>query len=194
MDFEGNAINNYALSDDTLQIVNYPNPVLKKTATHVKDFNDELKDLAIKMIHTMYAAPGIGLAAPQVGKSLRLFVLDVNFSKETYTSADGEEKKRLINMKPMVFVNPEIIEKDGSIVFQEGCLSLPGIFEDVNRFESITAKFQDLTGKSYEVEMSKLFSICFQHELDHLNGVVFIDHLSRLKKSFIQKKILKKNK
>ncbi len=185
---------NYKAEGVELDIFTFPAPVLKKIALPVTEFNDELKELVKNMYYTMYMAPGIGLAAPQVGKSIRLFVLDVDFDAETLTDSNGDEEKELSNFNPQVFINPEIIEFDGETIYQEGCLSLPGIYEDVKRHKLIKLKYQDLEGKEHVLEADELLSICIQHELDHLNGIVFIDYLSGLKKEFYRKKLLKLKK
>lgn len=181
-------------SNDLLNIFTYPDPVLTKVASEVTSFNNELKKLALDMLDTMYAAPGIGLAAPQVGISTRMLVLDIDFKFEDKTNSDGKVEKMVINKNPMVFINPVITAKDGKIKYQEGCLSLPKIFEDVDRFEKITLEYQDLEGNNQTMEAEGLLSVCLQHEIDHLDGIVFIDRLSRLKKSFCKKKLLKQKK
>ena len=175
----------------TLNIFTFPAPVLKQVAKEVVDFNDELSELVIDMLHTMYMAPGIGLAAPQIGKSLRLFVSDIDFERE---EVEDEEHPtyRNINLNPRVFINPKIIAKEGEILFEEGCLSVPGIYEKVKRFEKITLEYQDLDGKKQSLSAEGLESVCLQHELDHLNGIVFIEKLSPLKQQFVRKQFQKK--
>jgi peptide deformylase len=174
-----------------LTIYTYPEPVLSQKALEVTDFNTELRSLVKDMLFTMYHAPGIGLAAPQVGQSLRLFVLDVDYERETITNASGKEETRMSGYNPMVFINPVITGTSGSTVFEEGCLSLPGVYEEVKRFQTIHVKYQDLDGKFQELEADDLLSICIQHENDHLNGMVFIERLSNLKKNFYKKKLIK---
>lgn len=151
-----------------LPIVQYPAPVLAQIAKPVADITEEIRTLAADMAETMYDAPGVGLAAPQINQSIRLVTIDVS-----------EEKNQLITM-----INPEIIatgeEKDTG---EEGCLSLPGIYEKVNRFTEVTVRFQDLEGNIVEIEADGLLAICIQHELDHLEGKVFVDHLSQLKRN-----------
>ncbi len=150
-----------------LPIVQYPAPVLAEVAKPVAEITDEIRALAADMAETMYDAPGVGLAAPQVDHSIRLVTIDVS-----------EEKNQLITM-----INPEIIafgeEQD---LGEEGCLSLPGIYEKVKRHLDVTVRFQDLNGQTKEIHADGLLAICIQHELDHLEGTVFVDHLSRLKK------------
>lgn len=187
-------LDNYKLEGKTLEIFKYPAPVLKKIAKPVTDFNQELKDLARDMLYTMYHAPGIGLAAPQVGASLRLFVIDIWYEREKVTLHDGSEEYRLSDFQPMVIVNPVFKKKEGEFLYEEGCLSVPGIYEEVKRAELVTIEFQDLDGNFHMLEADELLSVCLQHENDHLDGIVFVERLSMLKKQFILKKFAKKNK
>ncbi len=140
------------------------------------------------MLYTMYNAPGIGLAAPQIGLSKRIFVIDINYDREMDEETGAAA---LSNFSPRVFINPKIKEKDGQTTYQEGCLSLPGIYEDVKRFERIVVEYQNTDGETLEMEAEELLSICVQHENDHLDGIVFIDRLSGLKKNFFKKKLIK---
>ncbi|MCK4503794.1 MAG: peptide deformylase [Desulfuromonadales bacterium] len=160
-----------------LDILCYPDPLLKKKSTPVTEFNDELKQLADDMVETMYAAPGVGLAAPQVGVLQRLIILDCSGS---------EEDDDLI-----VAVNPEIIAGDGDSLEEEGCLSVPGYYANVKRHETATMRYQDVDGNYHEREADGLLAIGMQHELDHLNGVLFVDRLSPLKRSIFRKKYMK---
>ena len=143
-----------------LPIVQYPAPVLAEIAKPVADITEEIRTLATDMAETMYDAPGVGLAAPQIGESIRMVTIDVS-----------EEKNQLITM-----INPEIIatgaEKD---IGEEGCLSLPGIYEKVNRYTEVTVRFQDLDGNTVEIEADGLLAVCIQHELDHLDGTLLSD-------------------
>jgi peptide deformylase len=189
-----NFLENYQLEGKRLEIFKFPAPILKKIAVPVTVFNSELEELVKDMLFTMYHAPGIGLAAPQVGKSIRLFVLDIWFDREKVTLADGTEKYRLSNFNPNVFINPVFKNRTGEIIHEEGCLSLPGVFEDVKRSELVTMEYQDLKGETHTIEADELLSVCLQHENDHLDGVVFIERLSLLKRQFIQKKFLKTQK
>ena len=189
-----NFLDNYELSGNKLPIFTYPAPVLKKVATPVTEFNDELRTLVKDMLFTMYHAPGIGLAAPQVGVSQRFFVLDIWFERDKVTLADGTEEYRLSDFKPMVFINPVFKNKTGEIIHEEGCLSVPGVYEDVKRAEFVTVEYQDMFGNHHTLEADELLSVCLQHENDHLDGIVFIDRLSFLKKQLIEKKFLKKQK
>lgn len=159
-----------------LPIVQYPDPILAKTAEVVTEFNDELKQLAADMAETMYAAPGIGLAANQVGVLKRIIVIDI--------TEDHSDLR--------VFVNPEVVAHSEELEeFEEGCLSLKGLYEKVKRPERVIVRAQDLDGKPFELEADGLLAVCVQHEIDHLHGVVFIDHLSRLKKDRAKVKLRK---
>ena len=149
-----------------LPIVQFPNPVLAMNCQPVQEINDQIRRLAADMGETMYKAPGVGLAAPQVGEPIRMVVLDAS-----------EEKNNL-----MTLINPVITQRSQEQeIGEEGCLSLPGIWEKVSRSTEITLKYTDLEGKEQELHADGLLAICIQHELDHLDGTVFIDHLSRLK-------------
>ncbi|WP_068083341.1 peptide deformylase [Polycladidibacter stylochi] len=155
---------------------------LRQKCEPIEEVTDEIRQLADDMLETMYAAPGIGLAASQIGVLKRMFVLDVSEREE------GEEEKK----KPMVFINPEITWQSEEInVYQEGCLSIPGIYEDVERPEKIRVKYLDREGNAQEIEADGLLATCIQHENDHLDGVLFIDYLSRLKRERITKKVKK---
>jgi peptide deformylase len=184
-------IENYQLKGERLPILTYPDPVLSRKALEVVEFTPELAQLVQDMLYTMYHAPGIGLAAPQIGKSLRLFVLDVDYDRETITNAAGQEEVRLSNFQPLVLINPIITGTSGSTTYEEGCLSVPGVYEEVKRYQSIHVKFQNLQGEVQELEADDLLSICIQHENDHLDGIVFIERLSNLKKNFYKKKLVK---
>jgi peptide deformylase len=183
---------NYKLEGELLTIHTYPDPVLTKVATEVTEFDDELKTLCKNMIFTMYHAPGIGLAAPQIGLGKRIFVIDVDYSREETEEDSGEF--HLSDFQPKIFINPIIKDETGEIIYQEGCLSLPGIFEDVKRFENINVEYKNTDGEDQTISAEELLSICIQHENDHLNGIVFIDRLSILKKNFFKKKLMKAKK
>ncbi|MGD9507135.1 MAG: peptide deformylase [Geminicoccaceae bacterium] len=160
-----------------LEILQAPHPVLKTKAAPVAEVDDRLRQLAADMFETMYKAPGIGLAAPQVGVSERLVVMDV---------AEDEERR------PMVLVNPEIVWKSGERgTAEEGCLSLPGQFADVTRPRAVKVRFRDEQGEERELEAEGLLARCLQHEIDHLDGVLFVDHLSALKRNMIMRKLIK---
>lgn len=162
------------------EIVKYPDPVLAKRGEDVTEFGEDLKTLVEEMFESMYAAHGIGLAAPQIGLSQRLTVIDVNFKK------DPADK--------LVLVNPEIIEREGKQFEEEGCLSLPEIREKVTRAAKVKVRAQNVEGEWFEVEGEELLARAFQHEIDHLDGVLFIDRLSRLKRDLIHRKIKKMQK
>lgn len=186
-----NFLENYKLEGEKLNIFTHPAPILKKVAKTVTDFNQELHILIKNMLFTMYNAPGIGLAAPQVGASIRMFVLDIWFEREKITLANGLEEYRLSDFSPMVFINPLFKNTSGEVIHEEGCLSIPGIFEDVKRAEKVTIEFQDMFGEYHELEADDLLSVCLQHENDHLDGIIFIERLSFLKKQLLEKKFLK---
>jgi len=154
-----------------LQILEYPDPRLRTKATPVEAFDGALARLADDMLETMYAAPGVGLAATQVDVHKRLIVMDVSEGKSN----------------PQVFCNPEILTR-------EGCLSVPGIFDEVKRAATIRARAQDVKGKVFEVDLDGLAAVCLQHEMDHLEGKLFVDYLSDLKRERIRKKLEKDRK
>lgn len=163
-----------------LPIKTFPDPILSKTCRQVREVDDELKQLAQDMLETMYAAPGVGLAAPQVGRDERLVVIDC--------SARDEESQ------PLVLFNPRIVEMEGQVVFEEGCLSVPDFTCDVTRAERVVVKALDAEGRSITVEGEGLLAICLQHELDHLEGHLFLDRISPLKRSLYKKRRLKQIK
>lgn len=159
------------------KILHYPDPLLKRKSETVTEFNDELKQLAEDMAETMYDAPGVGLAAPQIGELKRLVVIDCS---------GKDEPADLV-----VAVNPEIIAKEGEGVEEEGCLSVPGFWANVKRAETVTMRYQDVEGNVHERTSDGLLGICMQHELDHLEGILFVDRLSPLKRSMFKKKYMK---
>ncbi len=159
-----------------LQIRHYPDPVLSKVAEPIKEIDDDLRTLAASMVETMYAAPGVGLAGPQVAVSRRIVVIDCG----------SEEEPRLI-----VAINPEILECDGQSYEEEGCLSVPEYHANVKRSAWVRVRWQNLQGETVELETDGLLAICFQHEIDHLNGKLFVDRLSSLKKGMFRKKYKK---
>lgn len=194
MSKSNNLLENYSLEGEKLEIVTYPAPVLKQVAKPVETFDDELAKLCKDMLYTMYHAPGIGLAAPQVGISQRIFVMDIEFNREEVTRADGTKDYELSNFNPKIFINPVIEKVEGEILYEEGCLSVPGIFEEVKRTEVIKVTYNDLDGTEHSVEFDGLLSVCIQHENDHLDGVVFLERLSTLKRNFLTKKYMKAKK
>ncbi|MBT3979958.1 MAG: peptide deformylase [Bacteriovoracaceae bacterium] len=179
---------------ETLKVLTYPNPILRKKSEDVTDFDEGLKEFVSKMLITMYLAPGIGLAAPQTGLLKKILIIDLDYKKEIIEKFSGEDEIQYSGFNPLVLINPKILSGSGSQKSQEGCLSLPGIYEDVERFSKITISYQTLSGETKMLESDDLQSICIQHEMDHLEGVVFLDHLSRLKKQFYIKKIQKKKR
>jgi peptide deformylase len=158
-------------------IVKYGNPVLEKPAAPVTEFNEDLKTLVADMFESMYEAKGVGLAAPQIGISKRLAVIDVTFKE------NPREK--------LVLANPEIIHTEGKQTQSEGCLSIPDFRENVTRANIVTVRAQDVNGKWYEKTAEELLARAFLHETDHLNGKLYISHLSALKRDLIKRKIRK---
>ena len=163
-------------------ILIHPDPRLKKLAPPITDLSDDLRLLADDMLETMYAAPGIGLAAPQIGVDTRLIVLDC-------VKAEGEAPR------PLAMFNPEIIaESDERSIYEEGCLSIPDIYADVERPAEVTVRWIDRDGKERQEDFDGLWATCVQHEIDHLNGVLFIDYLKPLKRQLITRKMVKLKK
>ena len=161
-----------------LNILKYPDERLYKIAREVKVVNNEIKTLISNMAETMYEAPGIGLAATQVDFHQRIIIIDIS-----------EDKNNLL-----VMINPILLESRGEELNQEGCLSVPEVFEKVKRAEWIKISAIDINGKEFEIEAEGLLAVCIQHEMDHLEGKVFVDYLSNLKKNRIKKKLIKMGK
>jgi peptide deformylase len=161
-----------------LTILEFPDPRLRKKAAPVDVVDDKLRALIDDMFETMYAAPGIGLAATQVDVHRRLLVADVSSDKSD----------------PHVFINPVIVEKDGVTVTEEGCLSVPGYYEEVKRAEHIRVRYLDRDGRESEGEFEGLLAVCVQHEIDHLDGKLFVDYLSEAKRTRIRKKLEKERR
>ena len=161
-----------------LNILEFPDPRLRKQAVPVDVVDDALRTLVDDMFETMYAAPGIGLAATQVDVHRRLLVADVSSDKSD----------------PHVFINPEILEKDGVTVTEEGCLSVPGYYEEVKRADHIRVRYLDRESRECEGEFEGLLAVCIQHEIDHLDGKLFVDYLSEAKRSRIRKKLEKERR
>jgi peptide deformylase len=169
-----------------LPILCIPDPVLRATSTPVAAITPDVTQLIADMFETMYEAPGIGLAAVQVGHPSRLLIIDLQDPAE-----EGGEPVR----DPRVFINPEILEASGTLVpYNEGCLSIPEQYAEVLRPDRVTARWLDETGAAREEDIDGLLAVCLQHEIDHLNGVLFIDHLSRLKREIVLKKLAKARK
>jgi peptide deformylase len=176
-----------------LEILTYPNPLLREVSEKVKDFTPELKKLADDMLDTMYDANGIGLAAPQVGQLIRMLVIDTrprDLESSRYDNDDFSELEAKIK-QPLILINPEIINGQNKTTFDEGCLSVPGFFETVERFEIVEVKAFDVTGKEFRFKTDGLLAICIQHEMDHLEGTLFIDHISFTKSNKIKNQIKK---
>ena len=158
-----------------LEILEFPDPRLRTRATAIEAVDDDVRRLIADMFETMYGAPGIGLAASQVNVHKRLIVMDISEDRS----------------QPLVFINPEIIKRAGEEESEEGCLSVPGYFEKVRRAESITVRALDRNGMSFEMDAQGLLAVCIQHEMDHLEGKLFVDYLSELKRTRIRSKLQK---
>ena len=162
----------------TLNILHFPDPRLRNVARPVKQVDDTIRKLADDMLETMYAAPGIGLAATQVNVDKRVIVIDVSEDKS----------------QPLYLINPEILELDGVEEMEEGCLSVPGIYESVQRADKVRIRALDREGRTFEMEVNGLLAVCIQHEIDHLDGKLFVDYLSQLKRTRIRKKLEKEQR
>jgi len=160
-----------------LEIKKYPEKILKQKALPVTTFDQDLQVLIDNMIETMYAAPGVGLAAPQVGQPKRLAVIDISSRADKFPL--------------LVLVNPVIVSSEGEVEFEEGCLSLPEYTALVKRAENVVVKAQDRDGKAIEIEGTDLFAIALQHEIDHLDGILLIDRISPIKREFFKKRYKK---
>jgi len=161
-----------------LTILEYPDPRLRTRAVPVTRFDAGLKQQIADMLETMYAAPGIGLAATQVDWHHQLIVIDVSEGKN----------------EPQAFINPEILSREGKATGQEGCLSVPGIYDDVARAERVRLRYQDAVGATHERDFDGLLAVCVQHEMDHLTGKLFVDYLSEMKRQRIRKKLDKERR
>src|SRR6478672_971337 len=159
-------------------ILHYPDKRLRERGKKVEAVTPELRKLIDDMAETMYAAPGVGLAATQIGESIQLFIIDI---------ADSEEPSDL-----RVFINPEILETDGELTWQEGCLSFPGVTEEIDRAAHVRVRAQDRDGKWFELEAEGLLAVAIQHEYDHLQGKLMIDHMGPLKKRLTHRKMVKR--
>lgn len=157
-------------------VLKFPDPRLREISKPIVEINDEILELARDMCDVMYDEPGIGLAAPQVGVPLRLIVVDTAWTEE-----DAERN-------PLILINPELTEFEGSIVWKEGCLSVPDFEAEVERSATVRLIAQDLEGEEVVIDAEQLQAVCFQHEVDHLDGVLFIDRISRLKRNFYTKR------
>lgn len=161
-----------------LNILHFPDPRLRNLARPVEQVDDALRQLIDDMFETMYAAPGIGLAATQVNVDKRVIVIDISEGKD----------------QPLCLINPEILARDGVEQMEEGCLSVPGVFELVERADHVTIRALDRDGKAFELEADGLLAVCIQHEIDHLDGKLFVDYLSQLKRARIRKKLEKEQR
>lgn len=159
-------------------ILHYPDKRLRERGKKIEAVTPELRKLIDDMAETMYAAPGVGLAATQIGEALQLFIIDI---------ADADEPSDL-----KIFINPEILESDGELTWQEGCLSFPGITEDIDRAAHVRVRALDGDGKSFELEAEGLLAVAIQHEYDHLQGQLMIDHMGPLKKRLTHRKMVKR--
>jgi peptide deformylase len=158
------------------EVLKFPDPRLREMSKPVLEIDDEIRELARDMCDVMYDEPGIGLAAPQVGSPVRLIVIDTE-----WTDQDAERN-------PLILINPEITEREGSISWSEGCLSVPDFEAEVERSATVRLVAQDLEGEEVVIDAEELQAVCFQHEIDHLDGVLFIDHISRLKRNLYVKR------
>jgi peptide deformylase len=163
------------------EVLIWPDPRLKQVSTPVTVFDAELRALADDMLQTMYAEDGIGLAAPQVGVHRRLLVIDIHAGRD----------ERPPDATPLVVVNPEFVDKSGTILWEEGCLSVPGETGEVKRARQVRVRYQDLDGTPQEIEAQDLLAVALQHESDHLDGLLFVDHLSKLKRDVIRRKMVR---
>lgn len=161
-----------------LQILEYPDPRLRKVAKPAPEVTERERQLAADMLETMYAANGIGLAATQVNEGVRLLVLDISEERD----------------QPRVFINPEITERSGTQTCEEGCLSVPGFYAEVERAEQIHVRALDTDGEPFELDADGLLAVCIQHEIDHLDGKVFVDYLSPLKRRMVEKRLRKQQR
>ena len=165
---------------ESLTIYTYPSPILRQKASPVTVFNKEISEISQSMLESMYNSSGIGLAAIQAGILKRIVVIDLNSGENDYSKRD-----------PHIFVNPKITKKSGNTVSEEGCLSVIDFRGEIDRAEKITLEYQDIKGESKTLEADGIMSICLQHEIDHLNGILFIDHLPFLKQKMVKKRLSK---
>lgn len=168
-----------------LEILTYPDPRLAQKSKPVTAFGPELERICEDMLETMYDAPGIGLAAPQVNIHQQIVVIDIDYE------SSEDEIPVLTNKNPRIFINPKIVKKEGEILFKEGCLSIPGEYEEVLRSERVTVEFQDTQGKKHSLDAEDLLAVAIQHELDHLDGRLFIDRLSFVKSRSVKRRLKK---
>jgi peptide deformylase len=175
-----------------LPIILSPNPILKKISSKVEKIDADIQKLMDKMLATMYHQNGIGLSAVQVGILKRIIVIDINYTIKQNCHDDGCSKSHISNAKPLFLINPEIITKSKEVMIcEEGCLSFPLVYSKVTRAKKISVKFLDYYGKEQLMEAEELLADCLQHEIDHLNGIIFIDYISKLKQDILLKKMKK---
>ena len=180
-----------------LKILTEPNKILREKSLRVENVNKEIQQLMDDMLETLYAAPGIGLAAIQVGVAKRVVVMDISRSRNDIgrDKDDINKNENKKTKKPLYFVNPEIIWKsEDKFTYEEGCLSLPNQFAEIDRSKQCHIKYLDYNGHPQELRANGLLATCIQHEIDHLEGILFIDYLSKLKKEMIIKKLSKQTK
>jgi peptide deformylase len=158
------------------EVLQFPDKRLRRVSQPIREITDEIRLLAADMLEVMYDEPGIGLAAPQVGEAVRLVVVDTEWREEN------------AERNPLVLVNPEIVASEGQVVWNEGCLSVPEFEAEVERSAKVSLRAQDLDGREVRIEAEGLQAVCFQHEIDHLDGVLFIDRISRLKRNLYVRK------
>lgn len=174
------------------QILIEPNKILREKSLIVEKVDEDLQKLMDDMLETMYAAPGIGLAAIQVGVPKRVVVLDIEWRDKSESTNNEKQEER---KNPLCFVNPEIITKsENNSTYEEGCLSVPGQFAEIERPDKCYIKYLDYYGQPKEIKAEGMLATCIQHEIDHLEGILFIDYLSKLKKTMIIKKLSKQKK
>jgi len=161
-----------------LSILEFPDPRLRRVAKPVDEVTESERKLAADMLETMYAANGIGLAATQINQGIRLVVMDLSENRD----------------EPRIFINPEIVERSGSQTCEEGCLSVPGVYAEVKRAEAVKVRALGLDGESFELDAEGLLAVCIQHEIDHLDGKVFVDYLSPLKRRMVEKRLVKQQR
>ena len=176
-----------------LDIVEWPAKILETKSEEVKVFDDDLRAFVADMHETMDSAGGIGLASNQIGVPKRVITMFIPWEDNKYSDEEKEEKQAWHN-KRWTFINPVIKKKQGKFKWQEGCLSFPEIYEFVERAEEVWVTAQDENGNTFEVHATGLFSVCIQHEIDHIDGIVFIDRMSRLKSSVVRKKVMKRQR
>jgi peptide deformylase len=175
----------------TLEILTFPNPNLRKKSKPIENVDSDIKQLTVDMLETMYDSNGIGLAAPQVDVQKRVVVIDVRPRDNGRYTLEGLTDLEKKIEQPLVLINPEILETEGETTYEEGCLSVPSYFETVKRFDYIKFKMLTVSGEAVEYEVDGLLAICIQHEIDHLDGKLFIDRLSVVKGNRIKSKIKK---